>query len=120
MRLDPGLKETAADLVNRLKERELGDLFYYNAQELKSRRIARRICEQRRDGRITTTAQLSRIVVSALRAEDSSRWTKIHPATRVFMALRMAVNSEIQRLEVLLKKAEVIVTEFLRMPFLYI
>jgi len=105
MRLDPRLKETAADLVNRLKERELGDLFYYNAQELKSRRIARRICEQRRDGRITTTAQLSRIVVSALRAEDSSRWTKIHPATRVFMALRMAVNSEIQRLEDLLQKA---------------
>jgi 16S rRNA (cytosine1402-N4)-methyltransferase len=108
MRLDPSLKVTAADLVNRLKERELGDLFFYNAQELKSRRIARRICEQRRDGRITTTARLSSIVVGALRSEDSSRWTKIHPATRVFMALRMAVNSEIDRLADLLKKAPVV------------
>lgn len=105
MRLDSRLKETAADLVNRLKERELGDLFYFNAQELKSRRIARRICEQRREGRITTTARLARIVTAALRVDDQTRRSKIHPATRTFLALRIAVNREIDRLETLLEKA---------------
>lgn len=105
MRLDPRLRDTAADLVNRLKERALGDLFYYNAQELKARRIARRICEQRREGRITTTGRLAKIVASAMGVDERSRRLKIHPATRVFLALRIAVNREIERLETLLEKA---------------
>lgn len=106
MRMDPRLTTTAADLVNRTRERELADLFYYNTQEMASRRIARRICSARRDGRITTTGQLARIVVSALHgARSSSRWAKIHPATRTFLALRMAVNDEIGCLHALLDAA---------------
>lgn len=106
MRMDPRLKTTAADLVNRTRERDLADLFYYNAQEMASRRIARRICSTRREGRITTTGQLARIVASALRgARSSSRRAKIHPATRTFLALRMAVNDEIGRLNALLDAA---------------
>lgn len=105
MRLDPELTTTAEDLVNRLGERELGDLFYYHAQETASRRIAKRICQVRRDGRITTTTRLADIVCSALGVDPDSRKSKIHPATRVFMALRMAVNDEVPNLAALLESA---------------
>jgi 16S rRNA (cytosine1402-N4)-methyltransferase len=105
MRMDPRLEVTAADLVNRLKERQLGDLFYHNAQEFRARRIARRICEARRDKRITRTGQLVRIVAGALGVDADSRRAKIHPATRTFMALRIAVNQEITNLESLLAAA---------------
>jgi 16S rRNA (cytosine1402-N4)-methyltransferase len=102
MRMDPRLAVTAAELVNRLKERELSDLLYYNAQETASRRICRRICQVRRDGRITTTGRLAEIVAGALGVDPASRRAKIHPATRTFLALRMAVNDEIPRLQQLL------------------
>lgn len=105
MRMDPRLDVTAADLVNRLKERELGDLLYYNAQEMAGRRIAKRICEARREGRITTTGRLARIVASAVGVDPTSRKAKIHPATRTFLALRMAVNDEIGCLAALLEAA---------------
>ena len=105
MRMDPRLEVSAADLVNRMKDRELGDLLYFNAQEMASRRIAKRICQERRDGRITTTGRLARIVASALGVNPASRKAKIHPATRTFLALRMAVNNEIGCLESLLEIA---------------
>ena len=105
MRMDPRLTTKAVDLVNRLKERELGDLIYYNAQEPGSRRIARRICEVRRQGRIKTTGQLAQVVAGALRVNPKSRKAKIHPATRTFQALRIAVNDEIGCLEKLLEAA---------------
>ncbi len=105
MRMDPRLEVSAADLVNRMKDRELGDLLYFNAQEMASRRIAKRICQERRDGRITTTGRLARIVASALGVDPASRKAKIHPATRTFLALRMAVNNEIGCLESLLEIA---------------
>ena len=105
MRLDPRLTETAADLVNRLKERDLGDLLYFNSQEHASRRIARRICELRRERRITRTEQLVRVVAGALRVNPDSRKAKIHPATRTFLALRMAVNKERETLATLLDSA---------------
>ena len=105
MRMDPSLTTTAADLINRIKERELADLLYYNVQERASRRIARRICSQRREGRITTTGRLARIVADTLGIDPSSRRSKIHPATRTFLALRMAVNNEIPCLQALLDAA---------------
>jgi len=105
MRMDARLTVTAAHLVNRLKERELGDLLFYNAQEMASRRIARRICRERREGRITTTGQLAAIVAHALGIDPDSHRAKIHPATRTFLALRMAVNEEIPRLQELLSVA---------------
>ncbi len=105
MRMDPRLSMTATDIVNRLKERELGDLLYGNAQEFAARRIARRICQARRDGRITTTTRLSKIVASAVGVDPASRKSKIHPATRTFLALRIAVNDEIACLEALLEAA---------------
>ena len=105
MRMDARLTVTAASIVNGLKERELSDLLFRNAQERASRRIARRICTVRRDSRITTTGQLAQIVADAVGADPVSRKAKIHPATRTFLALRMTVNDEIASLEALLTTA---------------
>ncbi|MCH7591694.1 MAG: 16S rRNA (cytosine(1402)-N(4))-methyltransferase RsmH [Planctomycetes bacterium] len=105
MRMSSDQRETASDLVNRLKERELADLLYYNAQEFASRRIARWICNVRRDGRITTTARLSEVVCRAVGVDPKSRRSKIHPATKTFLALRIAVNRESQCLNALLAAA---------------
>jgi len=105
MRMDPALKTTAADLVNRLGERELSDLFYHNAGEMGSRRIAREICRERREGRIVTTQRLVSVIARALHVDPLSRRSKIHPATRTFMALRMAVNDEMGALHALLDAA---------------
>jgi len=105
MRMDPRLEDTAADLVNRLKERELSDLLFYNAQEMSSRRIAKLICECRKEQRITTTARLVEIVCAALHVNPESRKSRIHPATKTFQALRMAVNDETGALTALLDSA---------------
>ena len=105
MRMDPRRTVKAADLVNRLSEKELGDLLYYNAQEFAGRRIARRICEVRREGRITTTTRLAEVVAGAVGVDPNSRKSKIHPATRTFLALRMAVNEETANLRALLEAA---------------
>ncbi len=108
MRFDRNQRKTALDLVNRLSERELSDLFYYNAQEPASRKIAKRICQVRHGGRITTTRALARAVESAIAPEG--RHTKIHPATRVFQALRIATNDELENLRRFLARA----VDFLR------
>lgn len=105
MRLDDRLAKTAADLINSLTETELADLFYFNSQERFSRRIAKRICQARREVRIRRTGELARIVCSAVGADPDSRKSKIHPATRVFQALRIAVNQEIESLEAFLEQA---------------
>jgi 16S rRNA (cytosine1402-N4)-methyltransferase len=105
MRLDNRLRETATSLVNSLNEHELADLIYGYSQERASRRIARRICQVRREQRIQTTAELVRIVCSALGVSAGSRPGRLHPATRTFLALRMAVNHEMENLTALLEQA---------------
>jgi 16S rRNA (cytosine1402-N4)-methyltransferase len=105
MRLDDRLERTAADLVNSLKESELADLLFFNAQEHFSRRIAKRICQARRERRIRRTAELVRIVCAAQGVSPSARPGRIHPATRTFLALRMAVNQELENLRALLSAA---------------
>lgn len=99
MRIDRRRDETAADMVNRLPEKELADIFYGNAQERSSRRIAKAIHRARRTKRITTTAQLADIVCEALGQQADHRRARIHPATRTFMALRIAVNREFDALK---------------------
>lgn len=105
MRLDRRQKTTAADLVNTLGEGELSDLIYLQAQERHSRRIAKRICQVRRQIRLNSTVQLARLVASAVGEDPDSHRSRIHPATRTFMALRMAVNGETQALGRLLDAA---------------
>ncbi|NLW84429.1 MAG: 16S rRNA (cytosine(1402)-N(4))-methyltransferase RsmH [Phycisphaerae bacterium] len=103
MRLDDRLKTTAADLVNRLSQTELADLIYRYGQDRASRRIARFIVEQRQRQKITTTAELAGLICRALKAP--ARGHRIHPATRTFQALRIAVNDELGRLQTLLDAA---------------
>lgn len=103
MRLDDRLKTTAADLVNSLSEGELSDLLYFQSQERHSRRISKRICQARRQGRINSTVYLARLVAAAVGENPDAHAGRIHPATRTFMALRMAVNRETESLSNLLK-----------------
>jgi 16S rRNA (cytosine1402-N4)-methyltransferase len=97
MRLDPTAGETAADLVNRLSETALADVFWEYGEERFSRRIARRIVEQRAATPFATTGQLANLVRKCV-----PRSGGIDPATRVFQALRIAVNDELGALERLL------------------
>lgn len=96
MRLDPTRGEPASALVRRLHERELADLFWQNGEERHSRRIARKIVEARQASPIATTGQLADLVRSCV---PRSRGNPIDPATRVFQALRIAVNDELGALE---------------------
>jgi len=105
MRYDRTQARQAVDLVNALPERELADLFYRFGQEGASRRIAKRICQARHAGRIRSTKALAQIVESALVAAGRCGRGRIHPATRVFMALRVAVNRELENLERFLAQA---------------
>jgi 16S rRNA (cytosine1402-N4)-methyltransferase len=103
MRLDKRLETTAADIVNRTDEKTLADLIYKYGEERASRRIAKFIVERRRREQITTTGQLAAIVVDAM--SRRGQWTRIHPATRTFQALRIAVNDELGSLAGLLDSA---------------
>ena len=103
MRLDKRLKTTAADIINRADEKTLADLIYKFGEERASRRIARFVVERRHREPITTTGQLAAIVSSAL--GKGGQWSRIHPATRTFQALRIAVNNELENLETLLGSA---------------
>jgi 16S rRNA (cytosine1402-N4)-methyltransferase len=97
MRMDRSQALTAAELVNTLSERELADLLYRLGEEGRSRKIARAIVRARR---IEDTLQLARAVEAA-----APRTRNLSPATKTFMALRRAVNSEEQELDALLSGA---------------
>jgi 16S rRNA (cytosine1402-N4)-methyltransferase len=103
MRIDPSVGMSAAELVAALTEKNLADLIFRNAEERFSRRIARAIVEARSRGRIETTSALAAIVESSV--PSAYRRGPIHPATRTFQALRIAVNGELDRLEELLEAA---------------
>jgi 16S rRNA (cytosine1402-N4)-methyltransferase len=101
MRLDQEKSETAQSLLRRLNERDLADLFWRYGEERFSRRIARRIVESRRRQPLETTAQLAELIRRCVPRPKGRRAT-IDPATRVFQALRIAVNDELGALERLL------------------
>lgn len=105
MRLDRRQKTTAADLINSLAEGELSDMLWQNAEERHSRKIAKRLCAARRQGRINSTVLLARLVSAALGENPDAHRSKMHPATKTFMALRMAVNCELDSLKSLLASA---------------
>lgn len=101
MRLDPTQGPTAADLVNRLSERELADIIFQYGEEHAARRVARAIVERRRSQPFQSTADLAAVVARAV----GGRHGRIHPATRTFQALRIAVNHELDRLAAALPQA---------------
>lgn len=100
MRMDRTQPLTAAEIVNRWDERKLADLFYHYGEERYSRRIARRIVEERP---WKTTTQLAGAIASSV--PRKYRYGRIHPATRTFQALRIAVNAELESLERFLNRA---------------
>jgi 16S rRNA (cytosine1402-N4)-methyltransferase len=105
MRIDKRLKRTAADIVNKADAKTLADMIYKFGQDRASRRIARFIVRERESGPITTTGRLSKIVCKALGRSGRGRKGRIHPATRTFQALRIAVNDELENLKKLLGSA---------------
>lgn len=98
MRMDRSADLTAADLIAELDERQLADLIYRYGEERRSRAIARKIVASRRQRPIKTTGELAHLVCTAY----GGRRQRIHPATRTFMALRIAVNGELANIEQLL------------------
>jgi 16S rRNA (cytosine1402-N4)-methyltransferase len=94
MRMNPESGVTAGELVNGLAEEELAALFREYGEEPMARRIARRIVAERAKGALSGTAQLAACVEAAV-----GRRGRVHPATRVFQALRIAVNRELEVLE---------------------
>jgi len=105
MRIDKRIKTSAADIVNKADENALADLIYKYGQDRASRRIARFLVQHRRTEPIKTTGQLASIVCRALGRPGKKRKSRIHPATRTFQALRIAVNNELDNLEKLLVSA---------------
>jgi 16S rRNA (cytosine1402-N4)-methyltransferase len=94
MRMDTTKPVTAADLVNELSEAELSDCFRELGEERRARSVAKAIARAREEAPIRTTGRLAEIVAKAV----GGRRGRIHPATRVFQALRMRVNEELESL----------------------
>jgi 16S rRNA (cytosine1402-N4)-methyltransferase len=105
MRIDKRIKRTAADIVNKADEKSLADLIYEFGQDRASRRIARFIVREREKGPITTTGHLAKTICRALGKTSHGRRSRIHPATRTFQALRIAVNDELENLKRLLESS---------------
>lgn len=97
MRMDPSISIPAKELVNTTSEKQLMELFWGLGQEPRARKIARAIVEARRVQPIETTSDLAQIIERAVGRKGRS--FKIHPATRSFMALRIAVNDELGELQ---------------------
>jgi len=102
MRMDRTQQWTAADLVNNLPETELADLIYRYGEERLSRRIAAAIVQERTRTPITRCSQLAEVISRVLKARGHQT---IHPATRTFQALRIAVNEELEGLEGFLSRS---------------
>ena len=100
MRMNPSQKTSAADLLKELSDAELAAIIKNFGEERYSKRIVRAIRKEQAERPISTTSQLSRIVA---RVVTSPRHTRIHPATRTFQALRIAVNDELEQLKLALQ-----------------
>jgi 16S rRNA (cytosine1402-N4)-methyltransferase len=98
MRFGPQMLQTAADIVNNYSERELADLIYEYGEERDSRKIARAIVDKRP---LHTTLEL----VAVIEAVSPRRRDRLHPATKTFQALRIAVNDELASVEAVLPQA---------------
>jgi len=118
MRMDRNQGLTAKDLVNRLSEMELSDTIRDLGEERFHRRIAKRIVEERKKKEISTTAELTEVILAGIPYRHNKY--KIHPATRTFQALRIRVNDELgsisqalrESLDVMEKLARVCVISF--------
>ncbi len=97
MRMDPGAGRSAYEILATASEGELADIFFYYGEERAARRIARAIVARRSSGRLpSTTAEFAQLVAGIM--QRRGRRERIHPATRAFQALRIAVNHELDAL----------------------
>jgi 16S rRNA (cytosine1402-N4)-methyltransferase len=105
MRLDKDSYISAYDLVNNLNESEISDMLWSFGQERWHNRIAHLMIQERKLAPITTTRQLADLVVKAIPHRYRRSHYRIHPATRTFQAVRIAVNRELEIIESAIKKA---------------
>lgn len=105
MRLDRESFISAYDLINNLNEEEISTLLWNFGQERWHNRIARFLVQEREKRPIATTSQLANIVSRSIPPRFRRRHNRIHPATRTFQAVRIAVNRELETLEVAINKA---------------
>ncbi|OQX19745.1 MAG: 16S rRNA (cytosine(1402)-N(4))-methyltransferase [Desulfobulbaceae bacterium A2] len=103
MRMDDRLPRSAADLLRDLSAEDLADIFYRFGEERQARRIAARVVERRKQQALATTKELAELVAAAIPRRFHP--PRIHVATRVFQALRIAVNGELAELARLLADA---------------
>ena len=103
MRMDPRLRFTAYDLVNEMTMDEISRVLKMYGEEKWSRRIAKRIVETRKESPIKTSAELARVVSLAIPKKFHP--ARIHPATKTFQALRIAVNNELENIREFIGKA---------------
>lgn len=109
MRLDKSLNVSASDLINALSEKELSEMFWKYGEDRMSRQVAKAIVLAKKNGiRFSSTKQLADLIVSVKRKNNhfsKKTYKKIHPATRIFQALRIAVNDELVNLQTSLPQA---------------
>ncbi|MCF6246600.1 MAG: 16S rRNA (cytosine(1402)-N(4))-methyltransferase RsmH [Desulfobacula sp.] len=110
MRMDIRNDLTASDIVNSFSESELVKMFFSFGEEKFSRRIAKKIITLRDEKPIETSMELAELVTSAIPAKVRHS-QRIHPATRIFQALRIAVNQELSRLETFMEKVPSLLTK---------
>ena len=103
MRMDKQSGKTAESLINNLNATDLRNIFKNYGEERWAKQIAHKIVNVRRQKKIRTSKQLAQIVIDAIPGRALSR-QKIHPATRVFMGLRIAVNRELERLKAFMEQ----------------
>ena len=103
MRMDRRKKLKAGNLINKLSENDLKKIFFQFGEERYSKRIAKRIVQARKMKPVETTLELAEIVKAAFPGRN--RFQRIHPATRIFQALRIAVNRELDNLRVFLEES---------------
>ena len=109
MRMDPDDRQTAYDLVNTLVPKDLERILRDYGEEKKAKRVVRAIVRSREKKPIETSSQLAGVIKSAL--PTPRRFSAIHPATRTFQALRIAVNKELQNIETFLAKIPSLLTK---------
>lgn len=109
---------TAETLINTLKEEELISIIRNYGEEKYAQRIANAIVTYRKKKRITTTQELTEVIESALEEIPYRKYSRIHPATRTYQALRIAVNSELENLEQILEKIFKLVSRGGRIGFI--
>jgi 16S rRNA (cytosine1402-N4)-methyltransferase len=107
MRMDQEIPVTAGELIHSLAPKELETILRRYGEEPRAKRIAKALCEHRKLGRIGSSLHLAEIVRTVVPRSD--RGGAKHPATRTFQALRIAVNRELENLEVLLEKAPALI-----------